>query len=159
MKESAATGPQDLSDDLLSVLYTSTSHEQMEDDQLTELLTVSRSRNAADGITGLLVYRAGRFFQVIEGPTAAVRALYDRIAADPRHHSVRTLVEDRVEARHFGEWTMGFERVPDHDEAVPEGFRSTFDDLDDVEGGAPTIRAARELSLWFRVRSRAATSF
>ena len=152
-------GPQDPSEDLLSVLYTSTSHEQLSDEQLTDLLTVSRTRNAADDITGLLVYRAGRFFQVIEGPPAAVRALYGRIAADPRHHSVRTLVEDRVAERHFGEWTMGFERVPDHEESVPVGFRSTFDDLDDVEGAAPTIRAARELSLWFRVRSRATASF
>jgi len=159
VKESAATRPQDPSDDLLSVLYTSTAREPMDDEQLTSLLTASRAGNAAAGITGLLVYRAGRFFQVIEGPTAAVRALYDRIAADPRHHSVRTLVEDRVAERHFGEWTMGFERVPDHAEPVPDGFRSTFDDLDDFAGSAPTIRAARELSLWFRVRSRAATSF
>ncbi|MEI3868290.1 BLUF domain-containing protein [Microbacterium sp. CCNWLW134] len=159
MRESAATRPQGTSDDLLSVLYTSTSHEPLDDGQLTELLRASRERNAAAGITGLLVYRAGRFFQVIEGPAAEVRTLYDSIAVDPRHHSVRTLVEDRVDERHFAEWTMGFERVPDHEETVPPGFRSTFDDLDDVEGAAPTIRAARELSLWFRVRSRAATSF
>ncbi|TQK20658.1 FAD-dependent sensor of blue light [Microbacterium sp. SLBN-154] len=159
MRESAATRPQETSDDLLSVLYTSTAREPMDDGQLTDLLRASRERNAAAGITGLLVYRAGRFFQVIEGPAAEVRRLYDSIAVDPRHHAVRTLVEDRVDERHFAEWTMGFERVPDHEETVPPGFRSTFDDLDDVEGAAPTIRAARELSLWFRVRSRAATSF
>ncbi|NYF16949.1 hypothetical protein HDC37_001774 [Microbacterium sp. AK009] len=159
MRESTATRGHDPSDDLLSVLYTSTSREPMDDGQLTELLATSRAKNAAAGITGLLVYRAGRFFQVIEGPAAVVRTLYDRIVADPRHHSVRTLVEDRVDERHFGEWTMGFERVADHEEAVPVGFRSTFDDLDDAQGAAPTVRAARELSLWFRVRSREATSF
>ncbi|WJL96581.1 BLUF domain-containing protein [Microbacterium sp. ET2] len=159
MRESTATRPQGPSDDILSVLYTSTSHEPMDDEQLTQLLTASRENNAAAGITGLLVYRAGRFFQVIEGPSAAVRTLYERIVADPRHHSVRTLVEDRVEERHFGEWTMGFERVSGHEETIPLGFRSTFDDLDDAQGAAPTIRAARELSLWFRVRSREATSF
>ncbi|KNC48934.1 adenylate cyclase [Thecamonas trahens ATCC 50062] len=41
--------------------------------------------NVEAGITGVLVYVAGLFFHVLEGPARAVNALYLRIARDERH--------------------------------------------------------------------------
>jgi len=43
------------------------------------LLESSRRYNADHHITGLLLYSAGRYVQVLGGPEAAVRMLYDRI--------------------------------------------------------------------------------
>ena len=55
---------------------------------LEEILEQSRTNNAKAGITGILLFDSGAFFQVLEGGDEAVEALYARIQGDPRHHSV-----------------------------------------------------------------------
>jgi hypothetical protein len=143
---------------LLSVLYSSTAAGSFDDDALRTLLEQSRTNNSRAGITGMLLYRGGRFFQVLEGDEADVRALIERIADDPRHTAMRTLFEEPIEHRTFADWTMGYEPISEPSGPRPDGFRDTFDDLEGDDPSA-TRRAARELSMWFRVRSgRAATS-
>lgn len=56
------------------------------------LLSRARAFNTRQGIGGLLLHHDGLFMQLLEGPVAAVDALYARIAADPRHCEVRLLV-------------------------------------------------------------------
>jgi hypothetical protein len=149
----STTGERMTTDDALwSVLYSSTASAPFDDEQLAELLTHARAANAAHGITGMLLYRAGRFVQVIEGPEAEVRELLADIERDPRHTGVRVLMEERLGERNFSEWTMGYEPIASAGEA-PEGFRSTFADLEGEDAGA-LLRAVREMSLWFRVRAR-----
>lgn len=48
------------------LIYVSTAVEQMTSDQLRELLSVSRRNNIGDGVTGMLFYHEGSFFQVLE---------------------------------------------------------------------------------------------
>jgi hypothetical protein len=141
------------SDGLLSVVYSSTATDPFDDAELTRLLAQCRASNAASGVTGMLLYRAERFVQVLEGSEAVVRRLLERIAADPRHSGLRVLFEEPLAERNFAEWTMGFLPVEEHAEPLPEGFRSTFDDLEAAGDAAATVRAVRELSLWFRVRA------
>jgi hypothetical protein len=140
-------------DRLLSIVYASTASAPFDDAQLTELLTQSRASNTRHGLTGMLLYRNGRFVQVLEGPERAVRDLVSVIGQDPRHTGMRVLVEEPLTTRQFADWTMGFQPVAEPTEALPDGFRSTFDDLEDDSDPSATIRAIRELSLWFRVRS------
>ncbi|MFJ6651430.1 BLUF domain-containing protein [Microbacterium sp. NPDC091313] len=145
------------SDRLISVVYSSTAVDEFDDAALTTLLAQCRAANAADGVTGMLLYRAGRFVQVLEGPESVIRPLLARIADDPRHTGMRVLFEEPLAERNFAEWTMGFEPIRDFAEDAPEGFRSTFDDLEQAGDGAATMRAVRELSLWFRVRANRAS--
>lgn len=145
--------PTDAPDRLISVVYSSTAVASFDDQALTELLTQCRASNAERHVTGMLLYRAGRFVQVLEGPESVVRALLARIAHDPRHTGMRVLFEEPLAERNFAEWSMGFEPVEALSEPLPEGFRSTFDDLERAGDGAATLRAVRELSLWFRVRA------
>jgi hypothetical protein len=140
-------------DPVISVLYSSSAREPMDDAGLGDLLRQSRESNSRAGITGMLMYRAGRFFQVLEGPEGEVRPLLERIARDPRHERMRVLLEEPVERRRFTEWTMGYEPVALFDEELPEGFRNTFDDLEQEGDPSAVMRAARELTMWFRVRS------
>lgn len=140
------------SEELYSLVYSSFAITLFDDAELEALLAQSRAANAEAEITGVLLYRNGRFIQFLEGPEDHVRALIARIAADSRHGDVRVLVEGRPEARQFGEWTMGYEPVDQPQTPAPEGFRSTFDDLDDAEDANAVLRATRELSLWFRAR-------
>ncbi|HCJ50104.1 MAG TPA: hypothetical protein DHW40_12380 [Microbacterium sp.] len=86
----------------------------------------------------------------------AVRALLARIDQDDSHTNVRTVVESPTEQRDFPEWTMGYKPITTPTDAAPEGFRDTFDDLESHDDPGATLRAARELSLWFRVRAQRA---
>lgn len=136
-------------DQLLSVAYSSEATRSYSDDELQELLESSRSRNASVAVTGMLIYRDGRFLQVVEGPESVVRDLLARIVKDTRHENVRFLLSEHVHRRSFTEWTMGYRAVRADPRSVPRGFRSTFDDLQDNDNSV-VQRALGELTIWFR---------
>lgn len=134
-----------------SVVYTSTAVTEFTGRDLTALLTVSRRNNARAGLTGMLLYRAGRFLQVLEGPPEPVRALMGRIRSDASHHNVRVLLEEPAPARQFPEWTMRFPAVIAGEEAAIPGYRVTFDDLaDEHHDTSTTTPALRQLIKWFQ---------
>ena len=141
------------SEGLLSILYTSNARAPFGDDDLAALLAQSRASNAARDLTGMLLYRGGRFVQVLEGPEPAVRDLLVTIRQDSRHSDMRVLIEQPIAHREFREWTMGYQPIAETTGDAPTGFRDTFDDLEGSDDPSATLRAARELSLWFRVRS------
>lgn len=57
---------------------------------------------------------------------ATVRALYARIAADPRHEKCRVIWERPVNQREFSDWTMGFRRVGKAELAAIPGYVDFF---------------------------------
>ncbi len=73
---------------------------------LDDILTISRSRNARDAITGTLVCRPDIYLQLIEGPDIAIQATYARIAADDRHVDVAPLLSRAITDRLFPHWAM-----------------------------------------------------
>jgi len=144
-------------DTLLSIIYSSQATEAFDESGLDALLEQCRENNAAVDLTGMLLYRDGRFLQVLEGPEEPLRALMDVLATDERHTGLRVLFEEPLSTRQFPNWTMGFQRADD-DAAdtgaaeVPDGYRSTFDDLDRTDPTA-TVRALQELVRWFQRRA------
>lgn len=137
---------------LVSVAYVSTATEPFDDARLAELLSFSRSSNHAHDLTGMLLYRRGRFFQVLEGPEDAVDELMRKIRRDSRHDGVRVLLRESLDDRRFDEWTMGYEPIGVPTTPAPEGFRDTFDDLESDDDSVSS-RAVRELTVWFRART------
>ena len=91
------------------LLYISTARQPMASGELDTLLKLSRRNNAAVAVTGLLVVGGRRFLQALEGPEAAVRTTYERIARDPRHHAVVKLADSVITERAFARWSMGFQ--------------------------------------------------
>jgi hypothetical protein len=73
---------------------------------LSGILLHARQGNQRGGITGALICRRDIYLQLLEGPTAAVQAVYERIRRDDRHLEVREHVNERVPARLFGDWAM-----------------------------------------------------
>lgn len=138
---------------LMSVVYSSRAREAFDDEALRNLLAESRTNNARRDVTGMLLYRGGRFVQILEGPESAVRDVMATITGDPRHTDVRVLIDEFIAERNFAEWTMGYEPIHASEGSAPDGFRDTFDDLESHADPSATLRAARELSLWFRVRA------
>jgi len=141
-------------DPLVSLVYSSSAAHRFDDGQLAELLTVSRSRNSARDITGMLLYRRGEFVQILEGARSDVESLMATISRDPRHRDIRVLLEEPLHERRFAEWTMGYQSLAAAEPTMAEGYRDSFDDLrmgdHDMIG-----RAIMELTLWFRVRESA----
>ena len=93
---------------LVSLVYSSVATAPFSEVDLALLLAISRTNNQPRGVTGLLLYRDGRFIQALEGPEHAVRQTLVTIAADPRHRAVRMLDEAWVAERRFGSWAMGY---------------------------------------------------
>ena len=87
-----------------------------------DILAISRTRNAQDGITGALLASHGCFMQVLEGPADAVTALMDRIARDPRHCAMRRIPDESADRRLFAEWSMYFGRLDQVDAALARAF-------------------------------------
>lgn len=100
----ASTAPRPLH----HLVYSSTAPVELPDATLAELLRGSRRRNQALGITGLLLYQDRHFLQVLEGPEAAVRTTYQRIARDQRHYALSLLSDGPIAGRVFADWSMGF---------------------------------------------------
>ena len=85
-------------------------------EELNAILEVARAKNGEKGITGLLAYGGALYFQILEGPAEAVDALVAKIAADPRHRSVRIIQDGAVAERAFAGTPMAC-RVLDPDAA------------------------------------------
>lgn len=106
---------------LCQLIYGSSEASPFDEDALLELLRRARANNSALGVTGMLLYAEGSFLQVLEGETAVVQGLFEKIARDPRHGGTRVLLKSLVEERTFGDWSMGFQRIRSLAD-LPEGL-------------------------------------
>ncbi len=99
------------------------------------ILAASKRNNARVGVTGALLFNAGSFAQVLEGPRAAVETTFERIQRDARHSDVSVLQCEPVAERGFPNWSMAFVGQSARGRALWEGIahRSDFD-LSRVEG-------------------------
>jgi hypothetical protein len=93
---------------LVRLIYRSRVAPGFQSEQLNDIMRAARQYNGPAGITGLLVFNARHFMQVLEGPLAAVCARYHRIATDPRHCDMLLLHFAEIDARRFEDWSMGF---------------------------------------------------
>jgi hypothetical protein len=93
---------------MLQIIYSSAAVVPFSELELQRLLLQARENNTRLGVTGMLLYQEGSFLQVVEGEGPLLETLFQRIAADKRHQRVITLLRREVEARHFGDWAMGF---------------------------------------------------
>jgi len=78
------------------------------DGALRDILRASRRNNAHAGVSGALMFNAGCFAQVLEGPRAAIEHTFERIQQDERHGEVSLLSFGEVEGRAFETWSMAF---------------------------------------------------
>ena len=92
---------------LVRLMYASRAAEGLKPEALNAILKKSTTGNPTHGITGVLCFSGEVFLQVLEGGRSQVSALYNRIAADPRHHDVVLLSYEEIAERRFAGWAMG----------------------------------------------------
>lgn len=127
---------------ILRLVYVSAAARPFDAPALAELLRASRARNAADGLTGMLLYHDGSFIQVLEGPEPAVRACYARIQRDRRHVRVTTVFEEEDGERAFAEWSMGFLDPAAVRPADLAAFTPFLEHRADADAGTGAVREA-----------------
>lgn len=94
---------------LIQCIYCSaSSNKDFSAADLDEILQISRTNNAALGVTGILLYEKGSFFQVIEGEADTIDQLFQKLLGDTRHENVTMIISEPIEERTFGDWSMGY---------------------------------------------------
>ncbi|MGH1570651.1 BLUF domain-containing protein [Methylobacterium sp. P31] len=98
--------------DLYRLVYASKNLLQGPEAEVTaavrQILDASQRNNREIGVTGALMFNAGAFAQVLEGPRQGVEATFERIQRDLRHSDVTVLQCGPAESRGFANWSMAF---------------------------------------------------
>lgn len=94
--------------ELRRLIYISSATGEFGQAKLDEILGRSRSNNEARGLTGVLLFHDGCFFQVLEGEAAVVEQTFATISRDARHGGVIVLESRAITERGFPQWSMGY---------------------------------------------------
>ena len=92
---------------LRQLFYLSRACETLTDPDLQRILHISRRNNRRMDVTGCLLYSGKHFGQVLEGHSAALSELIDRIAVDQRHSAFLIAIDRPLPRRSFSDWSMG----------------------------------------------------
>ncbi len=123
---------------LIHCIYASSASTGFHEADIPLVLERARARNLADGITGMLLFIEGSFFQVLEGEVGRVDAAYARIESDPRHCRVTRIIREPIAHRSFEDWSMGFASVQRPDLALltaENDFFSSASCLERIDAG------------------------
>lgn len=111
------------------IVYASRSYTEMSATELEAIATVAQRNNQRDGITGLLLYGDGYFFQVLEGEKDVIEDMKKHVWNDLRHDIISVIRDDPIEARAFPDWSMGCYRI---DALPPRGSMWEIADLESI---------------------------
>lgn len=122
----------ELDDDALPALhhfaYCSRAADGVDEAEVDRIVESAQRHNLACGITGVLIFNQGVFFQWIEGPVDEVHRLIANLHRDPRHFDIVSLSqsEDRRE-RLYPNWEMERVEVADIREVLQDALDSAED--------------------------------
>jgi len=91
---------------MIQLMYKSVAQGDMPSGEIYKIVEKSARNNAANELTGFLLYSDGMFFQAIEGPESAITNLMQRLSRDPRHHSIEIVHQRQIAERDFAKWRM-----------------------------------------------------
>ena len=114
---------------LQTFVYCSRAAEGVDDVEVGRIITTSQRRNIDRGITGVLVFGSGIFFQWVEGPPAEVDKLIVSLHGDPRHYDIVAL-DQSVEKRDrlYPNWEMERVGADDIRAVLEDALQSAEDD-------------------------------
>jgi len=118
-------------------------------DVTTELFAINKTSNFINpkaDVTGLPLYNAGQFLQVLEGHELVIERLFQKISSDARHANVCKLVTEPIESRLFEQWSMGVMNL----ELASVYDRQRFTDLVSCCQVSPTSKLVANLFREFR---------
>lgn len=130
---------------LSTIVYHSKASVGFTELDLLYLLAGSRARNRAEGVTGVLVFDRGVFFQWIEGPNLPLQRVWNSIRKDPRHHDIQVLADTSIPVRLFQDWHMQFAhrdcKAANYIDGLIQASDQVMDRLHECPNEAPMILA------------------
>ena len=115
---------------LYTFVYCSRAAESVDDAEVNRLIEAAQRYNLTCGITGVLVFGSGVFFQWIEGPTAEVRKLMASLHGDPRHYDIVPLDQsEEKRERLYPNWQMERVGADDIREVLQDALESAEDEV------------------------------
>ena len=130
--------------------YVSTETGQFSSTHLVELLETARRANGERNLTGLLLYREGSFYQVLEGSEADVKRTFADIERDPRHQAVQILFDGATDVREFPDWQMGFMNLDGIEIEALTGFSDFLNRDAQPREFLENLSRGKRLALMFR---------
>jgi hypothetical protein len=94
-------------ENLIQILYLSKSAPGIGHSDLVNILEVSKRRNQALGISGMLCHKGCYFLQLLEGRELPVLELYLKISRDQRHTDPVIISISTATNQIFKGWAMG----------------------------------------------------
>ncbi len=88
--------------------YVSTVNPDLSTIDINELMEYVKIHNNDIGITGILIYSEGNFFQVLEGEKEIVKMMFERIKKDPRHYNVIKMLDKEIDNYSFSKYHAPF---------------------------------------------------
>lgn len=88
------------------LIYTSEARPGLSQVDVFRIVEQSARNNPSSDITGFLLFRGGRFLQLVEGPLMALEMLLARLAQDERHREIQVLSRLPIAQRSFPRWRM-----------------------------------------------------
>ena len=131
-------------------VYASTATKLFTKRQLRDLVLKAERNNVRLGVTGMLVYKDGKFMQVLEGNKDVVTKLAASIGADRRHKGVIVLLEGERDQRDFSDWSMGFRNLGEASAAKIPGYSDFMNTPLTGEEYSKDPRQAMKLLLLFK---------
>jgi len=114
---------------LFNLVYSSQMSAGVARADVDTIVATAQRRNAVLGITGILVFGSGVFFQWIEGPKAEVLDLVTLIEADRRHEMMVILsTDEEVRERIFPTWDMELVGTEDIQEVLQDALQTAQDE-------------------------------
>lgn len=112
---------------LVSMTYASRANPDVTAKDFNDILKQAQENNAANGITGMLVFNKDYFLQTIEGPRAQINRLLYSLMADQRHHDLQLIETHELEHREWPKWSMNYATPTEQNTAIYLKYSTTVD--------------------------------
>lgn len=97
---------------LYTICYVSKASAELTDDDIQYIFKRTEKANNANGISGLLLYSFGNFFQVLEGEKTDLEHLYEnKIMKDKRHSNIYEVFSKDMETPIFSNYLSQFQTI------------------------------------------------
>lgn len=110
---------------LISMTYVSRANSDVSAEDFNEILKQAQENNAANGITGMLIFNKDYFLQTIEGPRAQINRLLYGLIADQRHYDLQLLETREIKHREWAKWSMNYASPTEQNAAVYLKYSTT----------------------------------
>ncbi|ACA88361.1 BLUF domain-containing protein [Shewanella woodyi] len=107
---------------IVQLIYSSSVSEGLSVMEIKALVEKAQINNRALSVTGFLCANSYYFLQCIEGESAVIDALFQKISKDSRHHSITVINKREVDNQQFRAWSMGAVLDIDRHMNIVDGF-------------------------------------